>query len=172
MPITTGAYLGGVRDLETLRERCVIDSDGCWHWRMPRTGRAAKRGVRHMVYMHGIGNMSLTRAAWMLSGRTLPSAGFKIVRACTSYDCANPDHLCVMSDADLYARTKKTLGPIWDANHRIETIKAAQRRGKLTPELARWARESRQSASHAAWGLIVPKSKIIAIRAGKAWIEV
>jgi hypothetical protein len=94
MPHAPGTYLGGIRTLEDLRERCVIDADtGCWHWRMAITQGAPRVHLQHpqdgrKVTMRG------RRAALLLAtGRDLPRGHTAYARhCCQADDCVNPEH--------------------------------------------------------------------------------
>lgn len=73
----------GVRTLEDLRLRCWVDPQtGCWLWRYAVCSSGGGRGQpRSRVWMPDApGNgkamaMTAARAAWLLSGRTLPPGG-------------------------------------------------------------------------------------------------
>lgn len=169
-----GAYLGGVRDLETLRERCVMGKGGCWHFRMPRSGRAASQTASHQVFVHQLGRkLSATRAAWLFSRGELPTADVRIQRACTSYDCLCPEHLVKRTLTEAFAAAKARRGALWDTVHRVKASLASRKRAnaKLNEELAQWARESPQSARDVAHGLGIAASRAIAVRAGRAWVQ-
>lgn len=175
MPVKTGDYLGSVRDLETLRERCVVDDKGCWHLRTAR-GRPMPQGRRHQIHVYGHGGrLSATRAAWMFAGKRAPGHGEVVVRVCDSYDCVHPEHLALRTRAELLRITQERLGPIWNSLHRIGTTRAVQTKHpsrKLTPEIAREIRMSDESCSVLAERHGIAKSRAIAIKAGRAWREV
>lgn len=94
MSLPKGFYLGGIRTVEDLRQRCYVDDiTGCWHWRMalddgfptvhfvtPDTGRHAKmRGRRATLYL--------------ARGKDLPRGHGAFAKlCCESKDCVNPDH--------------------------------------------------------------------------------
>jgi hypothetical protein len=94
MPHAPGTYLGGIRTLEDLRQRCVIDAEtGCWHWRMAITQGAPRVHLQHpqdgcKVTMRG------RRAALLLAtGRDLPRGHSAYARpCCKADDCVNPAH--------------------------------------------------------------------------------
>lgn len=175
MTAKLGDYLGSVRDLETLRDRCVVDAFGCWHLRTAR-GRPMPQGTRHQIHVYGhAGRLSATRAAWMFAGKPTPGPGEIVVRACGSYDCVNPDHLTVRTRAEHMRITQDRLGPLWHSLHRIGTIRAMQQKHpsrKLTPEIAREIRMSDEPCSVLAERYGISKSRAIAIRAWSAWKEV
>ena len=90
MPTTpAGRYLGGIRTLDDLMQRCYVsERTGCWHWRlcideggpqvsMVIAGRRIKaRGRRAARLLAGL---PVTR-------RTVPAGG------CTAHDCCYPQH--------------------------------------------------------------------------------
>ena len=88
----------GVRTLEDLRIRCVIDAEtGCWLWRGAFTISSDRRGQpTSRVWLPdappGAKTGTATRAAWLLSGRPL-AAGHVVWRSvCTDSACINPAH--------------------------------------------------------------------------------
>lgn len=88
-----GTNLGGVRDLESLRARCVcIAGDDCWHLRTA-TGKRPRAGATLVIWsgLHGR-PMSARKLAVLLSGRRLRS-GDCTVDTCGERDCVNPAHL-------------------------------------------------------------------------------
>lgn len=170
-----GDYLGSVRDLTTLRERCVVDEHGCWHLRTAR-GRPMPRDKRHQIHVYGhASRMSATRAAWQFAGNPAPGPGEVVARTCASYDCVNPDHLTVRTRPEQMQITQERLGPIWHTLHRIGTTRAVQTKHpsrKLTQEIAREIRRSKEPCSVLAERFGIAKSRAIAIKAGRAWREV
>jgi hypothetical protein len=163
-----GTYLGSIRCLETLRERCVMDKDGdCWHLRTAR-GRPMQKGLIQRVFVFGHGHCTATRAAWVLAGRPLPTQkNMVIFRACEQYDCVNPAHL--------KAGTRRTLTRQMIDTKRFDTEarRAAQQKffasrpmaTKVTPELKVWLIESTQSGVEVAHGLGVTQGRANALRA-------
>lgn len=165
-----GDYLGGIRCLDTLRDRCVIrPSDDCWHLRMPRTGKALPQRYRHAVHVHGIGRMSATRAAWMLAHGSRPPRGIYVARSCGSYDCVNPQHLKLATPGELLRSARSSVSPeMWAAKHRAGAIAEGMRRTRLTREQVLYIRHSDKSASQCARELGIAMSHAINIRAGRA----
>lgn len=83
-----GAYLGGIRTVEDLRQRCCIDDDtGCWHW-----GGATSNGLP-IMRIPALGRSTTSGAAicMLVTGKT-PAPGVFWYRRCQSRDCVNPDH--------------------------------------------------------------------------------
>lgn len=90
----------GVRTLEDIRIRCVIDDlTGCWHWAGAMSVSKTRRikPVSRVWLPEGLGNgrpaiVTASKAAWVLSGRPLPD-GWVVWRSkCSSFDCVNPLH--------------------------------------------------------------------------------
>lgn len=160
-----GTRLDGVSTLEDLRQRCVVDEEsGCWHLRTAR-GRPLPTDVRHVLWVFGIGHVTATRAAWLLSrpGRTLPN-GWICYRRCDSYDCVAPDHVI--------GGSRKAWGVhMAKSGKAVTSAKTAANRGgmrstwKLTPELKRWLVESAQPGTDVAHALDISQGRANAIRA-------
>jgi hypothetical protein len=80
-----GTHLGGIRALDDLMQRCVVDREtGCWHLRTAR-GRPMPAHRVHRVWFDGA-SLSAVRVALTLRGVEIPvgSVGY---RCCSSYDC-------------------------------------------------------------------------------------
>lgn len=170
MTTKQGDYLGGIRCLETLRDRCVVRSgDDCWHLRMPRTGMAMPQDQRHSVHVHGVGRISATRAAWLLAHGSLPASRVYVARGCGSYDCVNPQHLYLTTAGELLRRSQSLMSPeMWRAKHRAGSIEEGKRRRKLTKEQVLFIRNSPKSASQCARELGIAASHAVNIRARRA----
>lgn len=97
MPHATGTYLGGIRTLEDLRQRCVIDADtGCWHWRLSFSQGSPRVHLQHPAAAGGRLGVAMRgrRAALLLAtGSDLLPGHFAFARACCKADdCVNPAH--------------------------------------------------------------------------------
>lgn len=86
----------GVRTLGDIRQRCTIDDiTGCWIWRYAYDNH----GTTTRVWLpDGAGSVvgpggttTAARAAWLLSGKPLPT-GHIVMRACRDIRCCNPAH--------------------------------------------------------------------------------
>lgn len=165
----TGAYLGAVRCLETLRQRCVVDDDarGCWHLRSPR-GRPlpTTRGARHTVFVHGLGPITCTRAAWLFSTGEMPPDGHIVWRKCDSYDCVNPAHLRCSTRGD-WGRKMGKLGRWRGQWARIQANRStAAKRRALTPEQEQLVMNSPLSSAELARQLGVNPARVADLRRG------
>lgn len=87
----------GVRTLEDLRIRCVIDAEtGCWLWRgaMSRGERGQPTTRVWLPPQPGTAARTMTapRAAWLLAGKQLQPGHVVWRKHCTRGDCINPHH--------------------------------------------------------------------------------
>ena len=101
-----GTYLGGIRNLDDLRLRCVVDEDtGCWHWRLSKCDGVPKVHVTHPALPRPGHIMRGRRAALLLArGRDLPAGHVAYARlTCQSADCVNPSH-CQSGDRHAHGR--------------------------------------------------------------------
>lgn len=139
MAHAVGTYLGGIRTLEDLRARCVIDDDtGCWNWTMA----LAAGGQPHVHYLCPVSGRKRTgkgrRVALLLAGVDIKPTDVAFARACcTSDTCCNPDHA--------RSGTKKQWGHALSLSGKVKGLPAkcagARRawdtRGRrITPEMA------------------------------------
>jgi hypothetical protein len=162
-----GAYLGGVRCLETLRERCFVDSDtGCWHWRLakadgtPRVWVCVGDGERR----HMLGR----RAALFLStGKPLPSGKFAFAKPrCSSRDCVNPGH-CSIGTRKEVMRAAVARGEFDTEARRLQVEAALRGKRKLSPEQHREIACSEVPTPDLAKSLGVSNGRINAIKRGE-----
>jgi hypothetical protein len=145
MSHASGAYLGSTRTLEDLRGRCVIvPGCDCWHLRKADGKPMPRDGKRHVVWIHGQGAISATRAAWRLAGKPEPKEGRLVFRACTSYDCVNPQHLRVGTHMSRAAAQKATGRSMTAAKLRANK-EAGLKRSKVPADVRVWIAESPQT---------------------------
>jgi hypothetical protein len=135
-----GTYLGGIRDLDDLRLRCVVDDDtGCWHWRLSKCDGVPKVHVTHPALPRPGHIMRGRRAALLLArGRDLPAGHVAYARlCCTSADCVNPDH-CQSGDRHAHGRYLTKSGKVKGLLSKRKASRAMwDKRGrKVTPEVA------------------------------------
>lgn len=168
-----GTYLGGVRSIEDLRERCFIDEHtGCWHWRM-----AFNQGSpRVWVHLGGGERLAMRgrRAALVLStGKQVPR-GFLVwaVRHCKSDDCVNPAH-CKWGPKSEWGRDLSKRGTIKNRPSKIRAGReAGRKRRALTDEQAAYVRSSGKSIKDLAAEFGVSRALIGEIRRGTRYTEV
>ena len=167
-----GAYNGGIRSLDDLKGRCVIDDDtNCWHLR-DSLGRALKWEPKKSpgIFVHGVGKRSARRAAWGFSSGTAAPEGCYIAACECAWDCVNPEHLRTVTPAQhgaFMAASGKSKVP----SKAAANMKNARQRAhnKLTVELAQWARESEQSQVDKAHALGVCQQRISEIERWLVW---
>lgn len=162
-----GTYLGGIRTLDDLRQRCVIDEiddrNACWHFRRA-DGTKHRPGVVQKVWVHGVGATYVTRAAWLLArGEHVKGQQWRVVRACCSDDCVNPSHL---RKTDMH-RHQVLLGKAGRAStpaKRAAIHRIGRERAVVTPELLRWLTESPQCGADIAHALGISAGRANALR--------
>jgi hypothetical protein len=91
----------GVRTLKDLRSRCVIDDEtGCWMWGMSMScSKARPKFKTPRVYIPAgvfgdakVHNTTAQKAAWLLSGNTIPDGHVVWRKHCGRHECVNPAH--------------------------------------------------------------------------------
>lgn len=168
MSTRPGDYLGGIRTLADVRDRCYVDPEtGCWHWRL----HISTRGRSCCVWRVGSVEFKGTaaRAAWALSGRPL-EPGWIVSRwrgRCEYEDCCNPEHHRAGPKPNVLPK----LRPEQRLRHKLGVTRESRKRAKLTMEAARQIRLSPDScvAEAAKWG--VAFSTVSQIRRGETWKE-
>jgi hypothetical protein len=163
-----GAYLGGIRCVMDLRDRCYVDKDtGCWHWRLATCQNLPK------VHLHGRKHaVRGRRAAMILSlGRDLVQ-GEMAVAKCDSLDCVNPGHAFIGTRKD-HAEWMRKTGRSKSVKKQISILKArmARKKTKLSFEIAREMRASDEPTHVLAERYGVAKSAASAARSGRSWRE-
>jgi hypothetical protein len=134
-----GTYLGGIRNLDDLRLRCVVDEDtGCWHWRLSLCDGVPKVHVTHPALPRPGHIMRGRRAALLLArGRDLPAGHVAYARlTCQSADCVNPSH-CQSGDRHAHGRYLTKSGKVKGLLSKRKASRAMwDKRGrKVTPEV-------------------------------------
>ena len=106
MSVKAGDYLGGVRDLETLRERCRIDrATGCWVFRIDSWRKTDRVSIRII----GVNSpLNGRRAALHLAGVEIKPGNVVVPKAtCLDPACCNPEHSKQISAAEFKSRTSR-----------------------------------------------------------------
>lgn len=91
---------GGVYGLDDIRDRCRVDElSGCWVWSMavsdggkPCSSLTPRVSLPAGVLSHAPRTVSVARAAWLMSGRSLRT-GQVVWRTCCNELCVSPKHL-------------------------------------------------------------------------------
>jgi hypothetical protein len=92
MSHSDGAYLGGIRTIEDLRERCFCDpTSNCWHWRLCITQGAPKIHYRRPEDDSRTQSRGRRAALHLARGHDL-RRGHVAYGVCNSFDCVNPGH--------------------------------------------------------------------------------
>lgn len=154
----------GVRTIEDLRIRCVIDElSGCWNWRMAFT-----QGVG-MTYLPALGKTRTVKSAAMfLTGKPIGPKQ-QVYAKCLNAKCCNPDHLKAM--------TPKQFGLAQAASGRLKgnparlaaCIRTGRSNSRITPELAQEIRESAETGLAIAARLGVSPSVVSRVRTNRTW---
>jgi hypothetical protein len=141
MPIKPGTYLGGIRDEQSLMDRCRVDEDtGCWRWAL-----SCCQGSPHLQLILPDGTKRVMRgrraALIIATGKDIPPG----VRAfpkpeCHWHDCVRPSHTQggTASEASKAASARGAFDTI---PHRANLHAIQQRKRKLTPEQQRQVAE-------------------------------
>jgi hypothetical protein len=170
MPHAEGAYLGSIRTIADVRERCVIDADsGCWHLRTAH-GRPQDPKRVQRLWIFGKGAVSATRAVWELSRERQILKGRRAVRMCDSYDCANPKHIKALTHSEAQRHIVggwHEMTPARQAN--LTRLHRSRRR--FTPEQITEIRSGTASAASLArkWGC--SPTSVCAVRKGLSYRE-
>lgn len=161
----------GIRTLEDLRNRCVIQDDtGCWLFQSVR--RSVKNwGIN--VWLPSLQRTeTLPRAAWILAGKPMgKDRDWTVWRTCLNSECGNPAHL-KGGPRRAYGRWVEGVGYLRGDPRRSainKRNKLASGTARITQELADWVRESGQSGAAIAHALDVSPHCISRVRTGKTW---
>lgn len=173
MPAKLGDYLGGIRTVAHLRERCRIDDiTGCWHW-----GLAIVQGVPsvHFVLPDGTRHKKRGRAAALAiaAGKLLPRGRIAFAAACCdSTDCVNPSH-CRSGTKAAWGADLARRGHLRGQAHRsLAARKATDAKGRLfSPEQVAYIRASEKSTYALAKELGVSQFAVWGVRAGRTYRE-
>lgn len=167
-----GRYLGGIRDLRGLQDRCYVDPDtGCWRWRMCFAQGAA---CAHVVSPVDGKRHTLRgpRAAWILKHKSNPPKGYTVWAACWQRDCCNPNHMRCTTQVER-GRAIAEAGKLKGLPGRvaINTRICREKLAKLDPEKVREIRGSSGTLKEIARRYGISVGHASKIRRGKAWQE-
>lgn len=106
----------GARDLEDLRQRCVIDElTGCWDWggALSRSSTCSTVPTTRVwlpdVNRPGAGQLTTaSRAAWLLSGRKLQPDQVVFRHHCGNHLCINPAHAVAVTRPEMHALNRES----------------------------------------------------------------
>ena len=130
MSLPKGYYLGGVRDVVSLRNRCRVDDcTGCWHYLGGGTVRVTVSGRTRSLRLRAA-------AAVVARGDWLPPEMRAFASPdCESDDCANPDHVVAGTHRQSMAAAA--------ACGAYQTLPLAVHRAKLAERSRKLSREDR-----------------------------
>ena len=164
-----GQYLGGVRDLEDLRQRCRMKECGCWEWAYSTSSNG--RPSISMVINGKRTNMNGRRAALTLA-RPTPIPKDKVAVAtddCPNGLCVNPAHCKLVTLSELRQRTAKKATPELRAAWVKNGLSQIGRLAKLTPEQVQEIRASKLTPKEIAEKYGTCFSNVHRILSGTAW---
>ena len=128
-----GAYLGGVRDLESLRMRCLCPAGSdCWILRTAR-GRPMPRGTMKIWSTAHGASISARKLSVIFSGRRVDS-DLCVVDTCGTHDCVNPAHLLPVTRKRML-RDCTASGVYKTARKTIANRLSAAKRSRVTPQM-------------------------------------
>lgn len=157
-----GAEQGGVRTIEDVRDRSVIDAEtGCWVVR----GRRDKGSM--ILWMPAARQvLTLTAAmAWLITGEKA-KPGTMWVAMCGNSCCGNPEHR-QLGDRSLLMRIKR---PTLDPAHRAKIQQAQLKRSKAyAPEVRAEIMASNETGEELAKRLGIDRSVVSKVRRGQTW---
>lgn len=132
--------------------------DDCWNW------LGSRKSGWHGQWRNAAGQIELThRAAWRLMRGPIPSGMF-VLHRCDNPSCMNPTHLFLGSQSD-------NCKDMWNKGRaRPKQLKGEQHgNSKLTAELVRDIRSSKESGSEIARRLSLSATTICDIRKRRTW---
>lgn len=164
-----GTYLGGIRSLDDLKKRCIVDElSGCWLWRLSTTQGFPNVHIPHPVTGERT-KMKGRRAALILkTGKMLPSGWFAIRKpSCESPICCNPDH-SFAGDGKAYGQSIREQEIFKNSPKRIAANRkiASQKTRKLTNQQASEIRQDDRSTIAIAAEYGVSKTTVNDIKRG------
>lgn len=151
----------GIRTLQGIKDRCRVDDiTGCWLW------ADAKHKGTAVVWMPGIGVLSMTAALQALQHGTRPTGKRMLVPTCGNSSCGNPEHRRWGTRSDLFAlvmgrKTPDQLARCTAARRAVSTV--------CTPELAAEIRASDEPVADIAKRIGVHVTHVYRIKRGEAW---
>jgi hypothetical protein len=100
-----GAYSGGIRNLDDIKARCLVDEiTGCWEWGMSYSDKGTPRcHVVPGVLGEKRCTTSAYRAAFLMTGKRARTHDV-IFRTCRNPKCCNPEHLLALTQKAMGAK--------------------------------------------------------------------
>lgn len=169
--MSDGIYLGGVRSVSCLRDRCRIDEEtGCWRWAYAKTDGLPRV---HMIFDGKRITPTGRKAALMLAhGKPIQQGHVCFAtRDCKHMDCVNPDHCRSSSRANWGQYLTSTGRARTPAKIATATANGRRQLAKLNWEQVREIRASDASNKDLAEAYGVTAKNVWAIRSGRIWKE-
>ena len=165
MPAKKGDNYGGVRCLEALRQRCVIDDiTGCWLYPWSRMQNSPS------IWLPAFGKVvTLGRALhYLATGREITGRA-RYVAMCGRGNCCNVAHRKVGTMSE----HMRVIRPVLSPAHRaaIKRTRSQHRHPAFSPELRAEILSSSETGKAIADRLGMHPSMVSAIRRGKAWTD-
>jgi hypothetical protein len=169
---TEGRYLGGIRTIEDIRQRCRIsDETGCWHWGYCKSPEGVPRV--HFV-LNGVRQTQVGRRAVVMlkTGQPIPRGHVAFpTRDCHAMDCLNPEH-CRSGTRANYGQFMKFSGRSRSPAKRAAALRTIRDKlSKLNWQDVRSIRASDEPADVLAERYKVGRRHIFSIKAGRCWKE-
>lgn len=177
MSTKRGMYCGGVRTLEGLRHRCRVDDDsGCWHWGGATQTKPVSMGGKVQeprIFMATLGaTTTISRAAWLLSGKPVPKAErWTVWRTCRNALCGNPAHMAAGTKSEWGAWVKRQGYMRGRPERAIINSRIAKETGRATlkPDDVQLVRTSAETGRALAKMLQTSESAISRCRRGETY---
>lgn len=166
-----GTYLGGIRTIEDMRQRCRVDSDtGCWHWGLGFSCGSPKIHFVTPDTKRERGMRGRRVALYLKRGRDLPKKHVAFPGdGCRSADCVNPSH-CTSGNRFALGEYLRRMG-LTKTPAKIASAKRAARTylAKITMDDARAIRASEETTYALAKQYGIAQSAISSIKLGRLW---
>ena len=132
--VKLGQWLGGIRNLQDMKNRCRInDETDCWHWMGAKTGG---KYPKVSMKVNGVERaFTGVKTVFLLMGKEVPEGMTVYHHKCNTLDCLNPAHLRVGTHKEKWAHIKE-MGYLRGDPARAATNKAiAMKRCKVAEHL-------------------------------------
>lgn len=163
-PLIPYASYGRYMDLDSIKDNCRVDEDGCWIWR----GHSID-GKHPSARINGISTL-IRRQIFSIQGKYLKCGRQHVVRpSCGTLTCVCPDHLEVVTRNTL---TRESMGQVNIEVRTAKTMKARIEAGqvKLSYDKAQEIRLDTRRSDIVAAEYGVHVSMVRRIIRGEAWV--
>lgn len=162
MSVKSGSHIGGIRDLEDLRQRSRIDDEtGCW---VVQAGRSRGRVCLWLAVAQC--SLPLTTAmSWLMTGKG-PTDGKLWIPTCGNKACGNPAHRKLGSRGQLAKLVRPRLEPAQRAKIQRSHLR---RSPHYSPERHAEILASSETGRELAKRLGMSPSTVSRVRRGETW---